>query len=167
MLFVCAVLYYNIDFFLNEAKGTVFYQYLSFLHTIKYEPERLSRFQLFDAFYQGLDSFDTMDFILGKSFSYQYEVVNQYLGQKLWFHNDFLSLFYSYGVIILFWLVFYSCRYYVNHVNTTNSYILKVYFLSLVLFSLFNGIIYHPTYLIFYLFFLMVLHERKRKSFNT
>lgn len=167
MVFVFILLYYNIDFFLNEAKGTVFYQYLSFVHTIKYEPERLSRFQLFSAFYQGLDSFNIVDFILGKSFSYQYDIVNRYLGQKLWFHNDFLSLFYSYGVMFSLWLIYYVCRYYINHVHPINNYILSVYFLSLVFFSIFNGIIYHPTYLIFYLFFMMVSYERERKGFNT
>ncbi|ELQ6314214.1 O-antigen polymerase [Vibrio cholerae] len=166
VLFLMSVLlflqvYFNIEFILDFFENTPIYQYLTFIYTLKNEPERLSRIQLILVFINGVKDFNIIELFFGKSFGMQMELINESIGQRLWFHNDFLAVFYSYGLfgIMLFvWLLYCLYRY---SVRGTRNFYIHVYFYSIVIFAFFNGLLYHGTYIFIIFLLWMKLHERK------
>jgi hypothetical protein len=82
--------------------GTYLYQYLSFFETVSDNADRLSRVIIWDSWLSAVSSFSALDLMVGRLFSSSFEYNLREIGLYIWFHNDFLSMFYSYGVFVLF-----------------------------------------------------------------
>lgn len=167
IIILVGILFINIEFILELSKGTPFFQYLSFIYTLKNEPERLSRIQLFFVFINSVKDFSIYELFFGRSFSEQFEVMQSYIGQRLWFHNDILAIFYSYGLvgIVIFTTVIISI--YIKLIRPSNNTTINIYFLSIIVFSFVNGILYHPSYIIITLLFWMLKNERSSSCIHS
>lgn len=166
-LFSTLLVYIYIESILEFTKGSILYQYFSFIFTLKNDPERLSRVQLFFSFYDAMRESSLIDIFIGHSFSSQFNVVFKALGQTLWFHNDMLSIIYSYGVVFFSYIFFLIVFFYIKVVKSLRNNVISIYFISIIIFSFVNGIIYHPSYLFILMLFWMISNERKSKGFNT
>ncbi|SAL32768.1 hypothetical protein AWB69_02871 [Caballeronia udeis] len=81
--------------------GSFLYQYLSFFETVLDNFDRLSRVIIWDSWLSAIASFNGLDFFIGRNFSSSYDFNMRQIGLYIWFHNDFLSAFYSYGMPVL------------------------------------------------------------------
>jgi hypothetical protein len=63
--------------------------------------DRLSRVIIWNSWFSAVSSFNALDFFVGRNFSSSFDFNAREIGLYIWFHNDFLSAFYSYGVLVL------------------------------------------------------------------
>jgi len=80
--------------------GSFLYQYLSFFDTVINNFDRLSRVIIWDSWFSAISTFDGLDFIVGRNFSSSFDFNSRKIGLNIWFHNDFLSAFYAYGILV-------------------------------------------------------------------
>lgn len=162
-----SVVFSNIESILELSEGTPLFQYLSFIYTLKNNPERLSRIQLFVVFINSVKDFSIYEIFFGRSFSEQFDVMQSYIGQRLWFHNDILAIFYSYGLagIMIFATTIISM--YIKLIKPSKNITINIYFLSIIVFSFVNGILYHPSYIIIILLFWMLKNERQSSHIHS
>lgn len=110
---VLALAVTKIDDILQLTEGTFFYQYPSAVKTALTNFERLSRFMIWSSWYEAMGSFRLEDYAFGRSFAQSLEYNRIHLGNAIWFHNDFLSIIYSYGVpvfLIYAWMLIGATR---------------------------------------------------------
>lgn len=80
--------------------GSFLYQYLSFFDTVINNFDRLSRVIIWDSWFSAISDFDGLDFVVGRNFSSSFDFNSRKIGLNIWFHNDFLSAFYAYGIFV-------------------------------------------------------------------
>jgi len=83
---------------LNALFGSFLYQYVSFFETMHDNFDRLSRVIIWNSWFSAISSFNALDFFVGRNFSSSFDFNAREIGLYIWFHNDFLSAFYSYGI---------------------------------------------------------------------
>ncbi|CAD6366534.1 hypothetical protein SHEWT2_04141 [Shewanella hafniensis] len=168
LVFVCllSIIFYKIEVILEMLSGTSLYQYFSFIYTLKNDPDRLSRIILFSVFLDSIQNFSLSEILVGRSFGSQLDIIEQSISQRLWFHNDILSVFYSYGLVGILVLFSLLKALYFKFIRVTKSYYVNVYFISIVVFSFVNGIFYHTSYLFLLFLFWMIMNEFKTKNIN-
>lgn len=155
------LVFYNIEAIMRLTEGTFIYQYFSFVHTITNNFERLSRVQLFMAFINGMGDFNFITLLVGKSFFLQFDYIYKEVGQRLWFHNDLLAIIFSYGLLGFSILLYTLIVFYKKYILKSSSLIIKIYFFSVVIFAIFNGIVYHPTIIFIFILFGMLSYEKR------
>lgn len=149
------------DYILNFLMGTFLVQYITIFQILVEHSEQLSRLQLLYSFLDGVASFSQIEWLIGKSFSLSMVHNNTQLGYFIWFHNDELSIFYSYGLIgFLFYLFFLINIYIENKKSFSNLYIFTIYF-TYLFYGLFNGFYYYHLFVLFYPFFYILKLQYK------
>lgn len=88
----------NIDSILAATEGTFLYQYPSAVKTALTNFDRLSRVMIWTSWFSAIQEFGFTDYLFGRSFAQSLEYNRIHMGLEIWFHNDFLSAIYSYGV---------------------------------------------------------------------
>jgi hypothetical protein len=78
--------------------GTFFYQYATLFLTISENFSRLSRIIIWKSWWTAMSQFDGLDVLVGRGFANSFAFNQQELGLSIWFHNDFLSAIYTYGI---------------------------------------------------------------------
>ena len=84
------------DYLMQLTKDTIFYQYFTFIQTSTENFTRLSRFRLWYSWWLEISEFGFWDIMIGKSFINALIANANNLDYKVWFHNDFLNIFYTY-----------------------------------------------------------------------
>ncbi|MGF6551748.1 hypothetical protein [Paraburkholderia youngii] len=98
---VAAALFFtNMTEVLNLMYGSFLYQYLSFFETLFDNFDRLSRVIIWNSWLSAISSFSTLDFFVGRGFTSSFEFNLREIGLYIWFHNDFFSMYYSYGILV-------------------------------------------------------------------
>jgi|GEM_PF-1878611 len=93
-----ALLFAYMTEILNALFGSFLYQYVSFFETMHDNFDRLSRVIIWNSWFSAISSFNALDFFVGRNFSSSFDFNAREIGLYIWFHNDFLSVFYSYGI---------------------------------------------------------------------
>ncbi|WP_448144419.1 O-antigen ligase family protein [Pseudomonas silesiensis] len=136
LLFLLSML--NLNYILEITEGTFFYQYFTFFKTVIENPERLSRLMIWSSWLDAVRSFNPIEFLFGRSLSDSMAFNLKELGLSIWFHNDFLGIFYSYGItglLLYFYLIFKVLAY-------KNIRMRKDFFrFTIVFFILFAGLV--------------------------
>ncbi len=81
--------------------GTFLYQYFSLFETLSENYDRLSRVIIWSSWLSAISQFNGIDFLFGRDFSSSFDFNLKEIGLSIWFHNDFMSIFYSYGIVVL------------------------------------------------------------------
>lgn len=147
----------NIDSLLNISNDTIFFQYISFFKTATSNFERLSRIIIWNSWWLEVKNFGLNDFLWGRGFSESFNANERNIYNRIWFHNDFLSIFYSYGLlptILYVWLFFYIFS--KNKVQISSSLYLYMAFASFWLSGIFNGFYYYYPSILLYIFYAMI-----------
>lgn len=139
----------NIDLILRFTNDTVMYQYFSFIKTTIDNPERLSRVIIWQSWYNAISEFGPWDLVFGKSLSSALEFNQKTLGLSIWFHNDFLGIFYTCGLVGLFIYLF-SLAIVIKKAKSAKS---EFYIFNIIFFMIFaaiaNGLFkYYPFFFV-------------------
>lgn len=139
-----SAIYYNFDELLSGSRDTILFQYLSLIQTATLNIERLSRIMIWSIFANQVQDFSIADLLLGRGFQSSVDSIEASLGLRIWFHNDFLSVFYSYGLagsaLYLLPLIYLYKRY--RDTIRANILAFTAYF-SLIFFAFTNGLYYY------------------------
>lgn len=166
LMIISAAFLLNLEFFLNITRNTILFQYISFFYSFINNITGLSRFIIWESWYIEMSDFNFFDYLIGKSFYSSFLANNKNIGAYIWFHNDYLSIIYSYGIIVL--IMFISSLYYLfnryRNLIRSNIYLFLLFFI-IVLNSIFNGYYYYSPILLLYIFF-SILNIEKRKSMH-
>lgn len=150
------------DFFITITNDTFLNQYFVFIETCVENFTRLSRFRLWYSWWIAMSEFDFWNLLIGKSFISSYIVNDKNLGYYIWFHNDFLSILYSYGVIgLTLYIAFFIKIYRDNKILIKQNIFVFIFFHSIILTAFFNGFYYYFPIFLLYIFFLMIKNEKQ------
>jgi hypothetical protein len=147
-------------------RDTFAHQYFTFFITAIDNLPRLSRIILWNSWLKEISDFGIIDVLIGKTFyaSLQANLVNVYIFE--WFHNDFMSIFYSYGILCLvLYVAFYVKIYRDNSYFIKNNYFIFVIYFSMPLMAFLNGFYYYFPMFILYIFFLVIKNEQSKTIF--
>ncbi|NCC73658.1 MAG: hypothetical protein EOM06_09700 [Sphingobacteriia bacterium] len=129
--------------------------------------DKFSRVLIWRSWWIGFSSFEWHDLMIGKSFleSMLTNLNHLHLGE--WFHNDFLSIAFSYGIPALFvYLIFLIKIYLDNSKEIRRHVILFLAFWSFIFSAFINGGYYY--FPVFYLFiFLIMIRMEREKTHKT
>lgn len=163
LISVIVGLFVFIDQLLVAFNHTIFYQYLSVIKTLTSNFERLSRVIIWSSWWQEVKTFSVIEILFGRGFHSSLEANFNNLSIRIWFHNDFLSIVYSYGILPLLAYVTLFVMIYKKHKDIIKSdMLLFIAFSSFWLSAFFNGFYYYYTILILYLFYAMIRNYHKR-----
>jgi O-antigen ligase len=155
-----AALFLANDYFLQLTKDTFLYQYFSLVETLSHNVTRLSRFRIWYSWWVEVRQFNLLEVAIGKSYINAILANQRNLNCSIWFHNDFLNIFYTYGVLGFGLYVGFFVKIYCDFsVLIRNNFFLFVFYCSMVITAFVNGFYYYFPVFILYLFFLMVQNK--------
>jgi len=150
------------DYLMQLTEDTIFYQYFTFIQTSTENFTRLSRFRLWYSWWLQISEFGFWDIMIGKSFINALIANAENLDYKVWFHNDFLNIFYSYGIwCTALYIWFFIKIYRDNKVLIRRNLFIFVFYSSMVITALVNGFYYYFPVFLLYLFFVMIRQEQE------
>jgi hypothetical protein len=151
------------DFILQLTKGSIFYQYFTFVQTSTENFTRLSRFRLWYSWWIEVREFGFWDFMTGKSYTSALIANARNLDYKVWFHNDFLNIFYTYGIWCTILYIWFFIKIYRDNKSCIKQNIfIFIFYISMVITALINGFYYYFPVFLLYLFFSMIKQEKFR-----
>jgi hypothetical protein len=149
----------------NITQNTILQPLSSLLITVVDNPDRLSRVALFRSWYNEIREFSWLDYLTGRNF-YESKMANlKNLLSPTWFHNDVLSISFAYGIpaTLLYILFFY--RVYRDNIEVfRQNAIAFIFFLSIILTSVFNGFYYYFPIFLLYIFWLIAGKNQKTET---
>lgn len=138
-------------------------QYFTFFVTAVDNLPRLSRVILWNSWLKEMHEFGILDLLIGKTFfgSIQANLKNAYIAE--WFHNDYFSIVYSYGIVCLsLYVAFYMKIYRDNRVFIQNNFIVFAIFASMPVMAFLNGFYYYFPMFSLYIYFLIIQKEHTK-----
>lgn len=163
IIFMIILIILNIDIILELTKGTIIFQYFSIFKTFISNFGRLSRVLIWTSFFEELAKFNFFDYIFGRGTD-NAMLINEAKGLgKIWFHNDFLNIFYSFGMIsFALYTLFYFNIYRVNKLCMNNT-IIRTLFFTTILLAFFNGFYLYYVMFPLYIFYRILSMEKENK----
>jgi len=153
------------QYLVQLTENTVFFQYFAFIQTTIENFTRLSRFRLWYSWWLEVREFGFWDLLIGKSYMNALFANAKNLDYKVWFHNDFLNILYSYGIGCAVLYVWFFIKIYLDNKNYINHNIfIFIFYISMVITAIINGFYYYFPVFLLYLFFIMINEERKAKK---
>ncbi len=150
------------EYFLQLTKSTIFYQYFYIIHTITDNFTSLARFKLYHSWWMEVSEFGFWEFMIGKSYMNALIANGRNYGNGIWFHNDFLNIFYTYGIggaMLYIW--FFIKIYRDNKIYIKQNLFIFVFYSSMVITAFINGFYYYFPIFLLYIFFMMIKIEKK------
>jgi hypothetical protein len=160
-LVLSLMIYYRYEVF-HLLENTFLGQYAGFSITVVDNFSRLSRAMLWNSWWFEMQHFAGYDFLIGKTLSGSMEANSQNIHFREWFHNDFLSITYAYGLIALLMYITFFYKMFRENVRFIRANVyLFVFFFTMIFSAIFNGFYYYfPVFLIF-IFIYMIRVEKK------
>lgn len=148
---------------LNILAGTSLHQQFALVVTLTDNIWRLSRLMIWSAWYMEVSGFSWFEYIIGRSYYSGLAANAGYFGRPIWYHNDFLNMFYTYGIIgLTFYAGFFARMYMDFKQKIRGNFFVFVFFNAVILMAVLNGFYYFFPVLLLYLFFLMLKTDRVR-----
>lgn len=143
------------------SENTIFFQFFSLIQTTVENITRFSRVRIWYSWWVEVSQFGFWDYVIGKSPINAYIANGKNLGAPIWFHNDFLNIFYSYGVwCFMLYAGFFVKIYCDNRSFIMNNIFIFIFYFSMILSAFLNGFYYYFPVFLLYLFFLMIKNEK-------
>jgi len=152
----------GIEHILRFTEGTVFYQYFSIIQTTTENITRLSRFRIWYSWWIEISNFGIWDFLMGKSYINAHMANIKNLNYDIWFHNDFLNIFFSYGIwATILYIGLFVKIYSDNKTYIKTNFFIFIYYFSMLITAIINGFYYYFPIFLLYLFWLMINEEKQ------
>jgi glycosyltransferase involved in cell wall biosynthesis len=149
-----------IDNIIEATRGTFVFQYFTMIKTTMTNFSRLSRITIWASWYKEMSEFGVIDYLIGKTFiasHYANEINIKFLDANiiskpkgLWFHSDFFSIIFSYGIWTLGLYIYFFIKIFRDFkvIIKRNFFIFTFYF-SIVFSAFINGMyFYFPVFLL-------------------
>lgn len=145
-------------------QDTILEPFTSLVITIVDNFDRLSRALIWKSWLLEMQQFGFIDFLTGKSF-YESVMANlENLHRPLWFHSDFFSIVFSYGILALAMYAVFFVKMFRRYAPELRSGIFPYLFFFTMLFASFiNGMYYYFPVLILFMFFAIINQTEVRK----
>ncbi|MDA9334936.1 O-antigen ligase family protein [Flavobacteriaceae bacterium] len=165
-LIIFVVLSVGLIIFIDEAlvlfSDTIIYQYITIIKTIFSNFERLSRIIIWASWWSEVKTFNLIDYVFGRGFNASIVANQKNVSNSIWFHNDFLSIFYSYGILPLIIYINLFVKIYKKHKKIIRSNVfIFLTFSGFWLSAFFNGFYYYYTVILLYLFYTMIYESNE------
>jgi hypothetical protein len=124
--------------------------------------QNLSRIAIWKVWLAEVKSFTWFELFFGKGYAQSFEVTGAVFEKPIWFHNDSLSIIFSYGLLtfLLYILMIADWIKQLLH-ELKNNLGLLVLFITLLTASLLNGLYFYQPLFFFYIFFLILNTPKK------
>lgn len=127
-----------IDDLLQLTFGTPFYQYLTFIKTAVSNSDRLSRVLIWTNWGRAMTEFGVVDYMFGRGMAEAIQYNLLYLGIPIWFHNDFLSFIFCYGIFPSLFVIFLVTKTLIDSYTAKSQFaVFLTYYI--ILSAIFNG----------------------------
>lgn len=144
--------FYNLHSILEFFNGTIFYQYLSIFITIQENYERLSRYMIWSSWWEAIKGFSVIDYLVGHSYGESLKFNEIKLDRSIWFHNDYLSFFYSYGLLFFILYICLNFNFFKKFFKENSSFLIRCLVFFIIMSAFFNGFYkYMPMLFLFVL----------------
>ena len=161
LIILLVVIFVNIDWVLSITEGSILFQYLTLFKTIVSNFSRLSRVIIWSSWFQEMGTFSIIDLFIGKGFTNSIQANLENVGTPIWFHNDFLSIIYSYGILpVIFYIYLFIRIYQTNKEKIKSNLFIFAAFLSTFLSGFFNGFYYYFPILLMYVFYSIIANKK-------
>jgi len=161
ILFV-VLLFYQREYILQITEDTILYPYSVLIYISAENLTAISRFQIWYSWWSEISNFGIIDFLIGKSFANAIIANQQNLNLKIWFHNDFLNIFYTYGLVgFVLYIWFFIKIYRDNRIIIKHNVLIFIFYFSMIFAAFINGFYYYFPVFLLYLFFLMIKTEKQ------
>jgi hypothetical protein len=156
-------IYFRYEIF-ELTKNTVLEQFATLQITAVDNFGRFSRVTIWRSWWYDFRRFAWYEMLIGKTF-YASKVTNLVnIHYKEWFHNDFLSIAYSYGIpALLFYCAFLYRIFRENVQYIRRNIYLFLFFFTMVFAAVFNGFYYYFPVFLMFIFIHLVRAEKKKK----
>jgi len=162
VLIIFTLLIYEREYILQITENTILYPYSVLVYISVENLTTVSRFQIWNSWWIEISEFGFWDFVLGKSFANVLLSNQRNLDLRIWFHNDFLNIFYTYGIGgILLYIWFFVKIYRDNKIEIRNNIFIFTFYFSMIISAFINGFYYYFPVFLLYLFFLMIKTEKQ------
>lgn len=147
-----------------QTQETFIGQFFSLLITAIGNFTQLSRIVLWKSWWLEMSRFSFENWITGKGF-YMSVIANyQNLRWAEWFHNDFLSIIFSYGIVgFAFYVGLFVKIFIDNKAVIRDNVFLFTFYLTMLFAAFFNGMYYYFPILLMFLFVKLLHQEREKK----
>lgn len=166
MLFM-VMLYFRETIYLWTA-NTFLRPYSATLVTLVDNIGKISRFMIWQSWWVEVSQFEWYELLVGKSFfnSILANLENLHLGE--WFHNDFLSIAYVYGIpAMVAYVYFFVSIYRDAKLQIQNDLIFSVLYWSLPVLAILNGLYYYFPILFMFLFWVMMKEQNTSSEIRS
>jgi len=149
---------------LELTKNTFLEQFATLQITAVDNFDRFSRVTIWRSWWHEFRQFTWYEMLIGKTF-YASKVTNLVnIHYKEWFHNDFLSIAYSYGIpALLLYCAFLYRIFRENARYIRRNIYLFLFFFTMVFAALFNGFYYYFPVFLMFIFIHLLRAEKKKK----
>jgi hypothetical protein len=152
----------KIDFFLTLTEHTFFYHFFDKIHALSSNITELARFKLYQSWWEEVSSFRLLDFLIGKSYMNVTIANSKNVNMGLWFHNDFLNIFFTYGALCALLYVWFFVKIFIDHMYYIRKNIfISMFYWTMVITAIVNGFYYYFPVFLLYLFFVMIKNEKE------
>jgi hypothetical protein len=145
------------------SKGFFLGQYFSMLITVSENYLRFSRAVIWQSWWYEMTHFAWFNWFIGKSYFMSILANAENINWADWFHNDFLSVAYTYGLV---GLVLYAGLFYKiftdNKALIKNNLFLFTFYFSMLFSAIINGFYYYYPIFLMFLFVLMLKQEKDK-----
>jgi hypothetical protein len=147
-----------------QTKETFIGQFFSLVNTAIGNFTHLSRMVLWKSWWLEMSRFSLENWITGKGF-YMSIVLNfKNLRWAEWFHNDFLSIMFSYGIIGFAFYVGLFVKIFIDNKDLIrNNVFLFTFYFTMLFAAFFNGMYFYYPILLMFLFIKLLQQEREKK----
>lgn len=139
-------------------------QYFSMLITASDNYLRFSRAVIWQSWWYEMTHFAWFNWLIGKSYFMSIIANAENIKWADWFHNDFLSIVYTYGIggLVLYTGLFYKI-FNDNKALIKNNFFLFTFYFSMLFAAIINGFYYYYPIFLMFLFVLMLKQEKEKR----
>lgn len=131
-------------------------QYFATLITLVDNVGAFSRLLMWKSWFHEMSTFTWYEFLIGRGFISSFDANVKNLMFSEWFHSDFLSILYSYGLIVFMAYGYFVIRIFrENRRQITGNVFVFSAFSTMVILMVINGFYYYITVLLMFLFLKM------------
>ena len=142
--------------FYTITQNTLLEPFSSLIITMVDNTDRLSRVLIWKSWWLEIQQFSWYNYLFGKTYFSGVEANIQNLHRPIWFHNDFLSVIYSYGLVgFVFYIMFFVKMFRAFSKQIRGDFFAFVFFVTMPVAAFINGMYYYFPVFVLFLFIAM------------
>jgi hypothetical protein len=148
--------YFRHDLF-NVFQDTFLQSYFGLVIILSDHLLENSRALIWSNWFREVSGFQWFEYVTGRSYISGLNANLACFSTAYWFHNDFLGLFYTYGLVGITFYTAFLRKIFIDFKDTIRgNFFIFLFCVTPILLAIFNGFYYYFTVFLLYMFFVMV-----------